>query len=53
MIRIVPRCKGTINAIISNAGIFLQLQQDYGSFDKYIWKFVDHTPIFRYKEVQE
>ena len=41
----IIRNKGKINAIISNAAVFLQLQEEYGSFDKYIWKFVDHKPI--------
>lgn len=28
-----------------NAQVFLRIQQEYGSFDTYIWKFVNHTPI--------
>ena len=30
-----------IEAAIQNAGAFLKVQQEYGSFDKYIWQFVD------------
>ncbi len=29
-----------IEAAIQNAGSFLKVQQEYGSFDKYIWQFV-------------
>ena len=29
-----------IEAAIQNAGAFLNIQQEYGSFDKYIWQFV-------------
>ena len=34
-----------IESTISNAKAFLQLQKEFGSFDKYIWNFVDHKPI--------
>lgn len=34
-----------IEAAIVNAKLYLQLQKEYGSFDAYIWKFVNHTPI--------
>lgn len=28
-----------------NARVFLAIQQEFGSFDSYVWGFVDHTPI--------
>ena len=34
-----------INAAITNAKAFLSIQKDFGSFDHYIWKFVDNKPI--------
>jgi DNA-3-methyladenine glycosylase I len=34
-----------INAAITNAGAFLQVQKEYGSFDRYIWQFVNGKPI--------
>ena len=34
-----------INAAITNAGAFLQVQKEFGSFDRYIWQFVDGKPI--------
>ena len=30
-----------INAAISNAQIFLEVQKEFGSFDQYIWQFTD------------
>ena len=29
---------------VQNAKAFLKLQQEFGSFDKYIWQFVDGVP---------
>lgn len=34
-----------INATINNAKIFLEIVKTYGSFDKFIWAYVDNTPI--------
>lgn len=34
-----------IRATVSNAREFIKLQEQYGSFSKYIWDFVDGTPI--------
>ena len=34
-----------IEATISNAQKFLEIQKEFGSFDKYIWKFVDYNTI--------
>ena len=34
-----------INATISNAKTFIEVQKEFGRFDKYIWKFVDGKPI--------
>lgn len=34
-----------INAAVNNAKLFLQIQEEYGSFDKMIWSYVDNTPI--------
>jgi DNA-3-methyladenine glycosylase I len=33
-----------IDATITNARAFLKVQQEFGSFDKYIWDFVDGKP---------
>ena len=34
-----------INSAINNAQCFLEIQQEFGSFDKYLWAFVDFRPI--------
>lgn len=34
-----------INAAISNAKALLKVQKEYGSFEKYIWKFTNHRPL--------
>lgn len=34
-----------INAAIINARAFLKVQEEYGSFDRYIWQFVKGGPI--------
>ena len=34
-----------IRAAVSNAQAFIQVQQEFGSFSKYIWGFVDGKPI--------
>src|ERR1700682_1658268 len=33
-----------IAAAIQNARAFLEVQKEFGSFDAYIWQFVDHAP---------
>jgi DNA-3-methyladenine glycosylase I len=30
---------------VKNAQLFLEVQQDYGSFDQYLWSFVNGQPI--------
>jgi DNA-3-methyladenine glycosylase I len=34
-----------IEAAVQNAGSFLAVQQEFGSFDKYIWQFVGGRPL--------
>ncbi len=34
-----------INAAVSNARAFLKVQDEFGSFDRYIWDFVEGRPI--------
>jgi len=34
-----------INSAVNNAKQFLKVQEEFGTFDKYIWSFVDHKPI--------
>lgn len=42
------RSRAKIGAIINNARRFLEIIEEFGSFDKYLWGFTDHhTLIFR------
>jgi len=37
-----------INAAITNAQAFLQVQEEYGNFSDYLWHFVDGKPIINH-----
>ena len=34
-----------INSAVNNAKKFLEVQDEFGTFDNYLWSFVDHKPI--------
>jgi len=34
-----------VKGAVTNAKQFIQIQQEYGSFDKFIWQFVNNKPI--------
>jgi DNA-3-methyladenine glycosylase I len=40
----VVRHRGKIESTVSNAKAFLEVQQEFGSFDAYVWQFVGGTP---------
>ena len=43
-----------IRATVRNAQLFLNVQKEYGSFDKYIWHFTGHKPIInKWKKLDE
>ena len=41
----IIRNKLKVNGVVKNARAFLQIQDEFGSFDAYIWRFVDGQPI--------
>jgi DNA-3-methyladenine glycosylase I len=41
----IIRNRSKIRAAITNAKAFLKVQEEFGSFDKYIWSFVGYKPI--------
>ena len=41
----IIRNKAKVNATVKNAGAFLKVQKEFGSFNKYIWQFVGGKPI--------
>ena len=34
-----------IKSTVTNAQLFLKIQEEFGSFDRYVWSFVNHKPI--------
>lgn len=41
----IIRNKLKVKAAVNNAKRFLEVQNEFGTFDKYIWSFVNHIPI--------
>lgn len=41
----IIRNKLKINAAVTNARCFLEVQKEFGSFDNYVWSFVNHQVI--------
>jgi DNA-3-methyladenine glycosylase I len=41
----IIRNRAKINAAIGNARAFLAVQEEYGSFDAYVWRFVGGKPL--------
>ena len=46
----IIRNRAKIKSSIKNARCFLAVQQEFGSFDRYHWQFVDNTPKLNYFE---
>ena len=41
----VVRHRGKIESTVSNAKAFIAVQKEFGSFDRYLWQFVDGAPL--------
>ena len=41
----IVRNRLKVNGVVKNARAFLTVQDEFGSFDAYIWRFVDGAPI--------
>jgi len=41
----IVRNRLKIESAITNAAAFLEVQREYGSFDAYLWRFVDGRPV--------
>lgn len=41
----IIRNKLKVKSIVTNAQLFLEIQNEYGSFSKYIWDYVDGKPV--------
>ncbi len=50
----IIRNKLKVRSAVTNAQKFLEVQKEFGSFDKYIWQFVDGKPIVNnWKDMSE
>lgn len=50
----IVRNKLKVQAAVNNARRFLEVQKEFGSFDRYIWGFVNHNPIVnQWKTLQQ
>lgn len=50
----IIRNKLKIESSVTNANAFLAVRNEFGTFDKYIWGFVNHTPINnKFKSLKE
>lgn len=50
----IIRNRSKIEASINNAKRFLEIQKEFGSFDNYIWSFVDNKPVVNsYENISE
>lgn len=50
----IIRNKLKVYATVTNAKAFLEVQKEFGTFDRYIWGFVDHKPLLnRPKTIQD
>jgi DNA-3-methyladenine glycosylase I len=43
----IIRNRAKVTATVGNARAFLAVQEEHGSFDRYVWQFVDGKPIDR------
>ena len=43
----IVRNRLKISSAVANAQAFLEVRREFGSFDEYVWSFVDHKPIRR------
>ena len=50
----IVRHAGKIASAVTNARAFLEVQRTFGSFDAYVWRFVDGVPrIHRYRSLKQ
>ena len=50
----IIRNRAKIEATINNARCFIEIQREFGSFNEYIWGFVDGAPkVNRHREITD
>jgi len=49
----IVRHRKKVESVVTNAQVFLQIQEEFGTFDKYIWDYVDgKTVINHYEKIE-
>ncbi|HXZ58959.1 MAG TPA: DNA-3-methyladenine glycosylase I [Steroidobacteraceae bacterium] len=46
----IVRNRLKIDSTVSNARAFLEVQREFGSFDRYLWSFVDGLPVVNHRK---
>lgn len=41
----IVRNRLKVNSVVKNAKAFIEIQKEFGSFDKYIWSYVNNKPV--------
>jgi DNA-3-methyladenine glycosylase I len=49
----IVRNRLKIDSTVTNAQAFLQVQKEFGSFDRYLWNFVDGKPVVNIRPASE
>jgi len=49
----IIRHRGKIESTVSNARAFLEVQSEFGSFDAFLWSFVDGQPVVTRRAIGE
>lgn len=49
----IVRHRKKVESVVTNAQAFLQIQEEFGTFDKYIWDYVDGKPLCNHFEKKE
>lgn len=47
----IVRNRLKVQSAVTNAQAFLEIQAEFGSFDSYIWQFVNGTPIYNHWKI--
>jgi DNA-3-methyladenine glycosylase I len=48
----IIRNRAKVESVVNNAGVFLKVQEEHGSFDDYLWGFIDGaTVVNRWNEI--
>jgi DNA-3-methyladenine glycosylase I len=49
----IVRHRGKIYSVRENARVFLAIQREFGTFNAYLWKFVNHKPLINHWKKKE